>query len=1050
MSSLFILFAFIYAIGQNFTYPASNYRSASNPLYWKNKMPHPGYWQQDIHVTLEATLVDSLNMVDGTEQLEYFNNSPDTLHELYFHLYQNAFQPGSFLDDQYKSNKVPTRFGHYEKNGLGTTVSNIIENGMPVQGEIDNTIMRIKLHQPLLPNTSIKVQMAFKTYFDNGGVRRRMKMFSHDGVTQYDGVHWYPRVSVYDRKFGWTTDQHLEREFYGDFGTFDASLSFPSEYIVEATGELLNENVVLPKELREKLDLKNFAVRKPGITTIIKRDGRMKTWRYHAENVHDFSWVADPSFRIGESSWNGVRCIALVQEPVAWGWQHTAAHIAKVIETYSNDFGKYAWPKIVVADARDGMEYPMLTLCGGIEPENKYVINHEVGHEWFFGMIGNNETYRAMLDEGFTQFLTIWSYNKIDGTYPIHSTNANLFNLKPVRESWCYNGYLRSAMYGDQTTLNTHSDQFNGALGHGGGYGMVYHKTSTMLYNLQYVLGDSLFSAAMKHYFNQWKICHPYVDDFRNSIINFTHVDLNWFFDQWIETSKVIDYKVKHVKPTDQANEYNITFKRKGRMQMPIDFTVYNNEGKAFNFYIPNSDFKKKTQAVVLPKWEGWDNVREEYTAKIHIEGNLKNVVIDTTYRLADVNLLDNAWKCPEKWHFNQETGIVPDRRYYLINWRPDAWFNSIDGVKIGVHLDGNYFAAKHIFDLSMWYNTDLGKDMRYRNQSGFEKYFNFNFNYKNPLVNIDRDMSWSINTRILDGLYLGKIGIEKNFVGNTTVGLYAKAMWRPMQDDLNYLLYPELWNANKWNNTLNLAYLKRYNNYRSAGSFAINLRNSTLFSNYNYSNINAQWLHTINFWKLSLRSRWVANYATGTSIAPESQLMLAGANAEEMMDNKFLRSKAFVDESWLGYAADVNHLQQGGGLNIRAYAGYLAPTTKGNNQYFTFAGTSGTAINVELDFDKIVKIKPPVISKYFSLSTYLFMDAGAINYNGLSTGLMLDDIRMDAGVGTALTIKSWGKYTDIKPFTLRFDMPFFLNATPYDDPSHFKFRWIIGVGRSF
>ena len=1048
---LFFAFAgYLGAQAQNTNFPVSKYRSADNPLYWKNRPPFPGYWQQDIYVNLEASLDDSLNTIDGKENLVYYNNSPDTLHELYFHLYQNAFQPGSYLDDQYKDNKVITNFGHYEKQGLGTTVSSCIEDGNAVAPEIDNTMMRIKLKKPLVPNASVNVQLVFRTYFDNGSMRRRMKMFKHDGVTQYDGVHWYPRVSVYDRKFGWTTDQHLNREFYGDFGTFDVSLSLPSQYILEATGTLLNENEVMPKDLREKLDIKNFAKQKNGITEIIKKDGSRKTWKYHAEDVHDFAWTCDPSYRIGEVDWNGVRCIALAQESAAWGWQHTAAHVAKVIETYSKDFGMYAWPKIVVADARDGMEYPMLTLCGGTEPGSKNVINHEVGHEWFFGMLGNNETYRAMLDEGFTQFLTVWSFDRMDNGYPPHSPKADPFNLKPAREGASYYGYLRSAIQGDNTTLNTHSDQFNGAIGQGGGYGLVYHKTSTMLFNLQYVLGDSLFLRAMSHYFNQWKICHPYVEDFRNSIISYTHVDLNWFFDQWIETSKVIDYEVKKVKRGDAPGEYNVTFKRKGRMQMPIDFTVYNKEGQKFSYYIPNTDFQKHTSATTLPKWQGWDNIREEYTATVKINGKLKNVVIDTSYRLADINLLNNSLKCPEKWHFANQQVIIPDRRYYLINWRPDAWFNSVDGVKIGLHLDGNYFALKDQFDMTMWYNTSLGKDTRFDNKNGFEKYFNFNLNYKNSLTSIDKDMSWNFNGRVLDGLYLGKIGIDKNFPGNVTMSVYAKSMYRPDANDLNYLLYPDQWNAGKWNNTLNFSIVKRYNNYHSTGSYGMSVKSSTLFSNYDYSTFNAQWLHNLNLGKLQMHGRWVANYSTGISIAPESQLMLAGANEEELMENKFLRSKGFVDEAWLGYGNTINHLQEGGGLNLRGYAGYLAPLNKDNNQLYTYMGTAGTAVNLELDFDKLVHFKPPVLRNYFSLSTYLFMDAGSINYNGLNAGLKLDDIRMDAGIGTALTIKSWGKYTEIRPLTLRFDMPFFVNAVPFDESNNFKFRWVVGIGRAF
>lgn len=113
--------------------------------------------------------------------------------------------------------------------------------------------------------------------------------------------------------------------------------------------------------------------------------------------------------------WNGIRVVAIAQEPNAAGWQLSAYFTANVIKVYSQDFGMYAWPKIVVADAKDGMEYSMLTLDNGTYPQHQNLLAHEVGHMWFYGMVGTNETYRAMMDEGFTQFLTVWAMDKIVG-----------------------------------------------------------------------------------------------------------------------------------------------------------------------------------------------------------------------------------------------------------------------------------------------------------------------------------------------------------------------------------------------------------------------------------------------------------------------------------------------------------------------------------------------------------------------------------------------------------------------------------------------------------
>ncbi|MEY4710073.1 MAG: aminopeptidase, partial [Bacteroidota bacterium] len=404
------------------------FQNPSNPHYWKYKKPYEGYWQQDVHYTINAILNEQDELINGQETLVYTNNSPNTLTEAYFHLYQNAVQPGSLTDELYKKNRTKVKYGKYEAQKLGTVIHSIQINPEenPIQEEppyetistpfeIQNTLLKIKLPKPLKPGDSIAFHIDFTTYFDRGSIRRRMKVYDHHGYKHFNGVHWYPRICVYDRKFTWETDQHVEKEFYGDYGLFDIALTLPNHYIPEATGTLVNKDEVLPSALRKQLDIANFKDKPIGSqpSVIIPANGTFKTWRYQAVNVHDFAWTADPTYRIGETTWNGVQCVAIAQENNAAGWQQTAAFTAKVIATYSRDFGMYNYPKIVCADAADGMEYPMITLDGGYYPSHQSLIAHEVGHNWFFGMVGSNETYRAALDEGFTQFLTAWCMRKL-------------------------------------------------------------------------------------------------------------------------------------------------------------------------------------------------------------------------------------------------------------------------------------------------------------------------------------------------------------------------------------------------------------------------------------------------------------------------------------------------------------------------------------------------------------------------------------------------------------------------------------------------------------
>ena len=194
--------------------------------YWKNRKPNAAYWQQDVHYTIQANIDDTKDEITGTETLVYYNNSPDVLTKVYFHLYQNAFQPGSYAHALNEVNNEETKFGKYEALKMGTMVDGFKINGQDVTYVIDNTILIANLAKPLAPGESITFDIKFRTYWDNGTMRRRFKTFSPDGINKhFDGVHWYPRICVYDRKFGWETDQHLGKEFYGDYGVFDVQLN---------------------------------------------------------------------------------------------------------------------------------------------------------------------------------------------------------------------------------------------------------------------------------------------------------------------------------------------------------------------------------------------------------------------------------------------------------------------------------------------------------------------------------------------------------------------------------------------------------------------------------------------------------------------------------------------------------------------------------------------------------------------------------------------------------------------------------------------------------
>lgn len=1040
-------------------HPPNTFRNADNPYYWKNRPPYDGYWQQDVHYRIQARLNETEDLTDGSVTLTYWNNSPDTLREAFFHLYQNAYEAGSYLEKLERAQGGEAWDTTVRK---GTDILAFTVDGLEAAREVDNTVMRVTLPRPLPPGERTTFEYTFRTHWASG--YRRMKLYNVWGYKHFDGTHWYPRISVYDRQHGWDTYQHLGSELYGDFGTFDVELDMPNNMVVEATGWLQNPEEVLPEELRAKLDIRNFKDKpwneKP--SEIIPYDASIrKKWIYHAENVHDFAFTADPTYRIGESEWNGVKCVAMAEEPHASKWQNAADYCAKVIRSHSTHFGMYAYPKMVVADAYDGMEYPMLTLDSGNDPNYRGLFVHEIGHNWFYGMVGNNETYRAMLDEGFTQFLTAFGLEDIDGdTMVTEAPKSNYernFTLPSLaREEEVYYGYMSDAIRWNVPPIDTHSDEFGYYEKQGyDGYGHVYAKTATMLYNLQYVLGDTLFQDAMKHYVDQWKIAHPTVEDFRNSIISYTHADLNWFFDQWITTDKRLDYSVRGVKNRGDDAGQEIRFRRNGDMQMPLDFTVIGRDGSRRDFHIPNTWFQKSTSATVLPRWIGYDDLQRDYTAHVNIPSGIADVLIDTTFRLADCYQPNNSLKLPFDAGFDHHIRNRPDRRVYEGFVRPDLWWNGFDGLKAGVHFHSGWMRYKHKLWISTWINTGMAQHLPDDGPSVGYDPISFNLIYENGTEKLLRGSKVEVAARMLDGLERYAAAFQWDLPnGHTTLRSSMRFLLRRSSDDLRYLIHPEEWEPDALNSAWDNSVKHRYDYRNGEGKVQLNIRNSSIGSVNAFAQATLTAINENRLGGLKLHTRCILQFGTGNT-PRESQLFLAGASPEEMMENKYTRSVGFIPNDWLGYGADVNHFHAGGGLGLRGYAGYLAPELSENNEtMLTYRGNSGGALNAELDVDGLFRLRPKATRDWLHIDAYLFGDVGSMGYRQVSdagtTYLVLAPPRADAGAGVALTIKRFWRLVDINPLTIRFDAPLVLSNIPSGETDHVAFRYVIGINRSF
>lgn len=1044
-----------------------DYRSATNPLYWKNRKPYEGYWQQDVHYNINADLNDSTDVISANEELTYWNNSPYDLSFVYFHLYSNAQNKDSYASDLYKSNGYSLKYGKYRDKDLGTKVESMQVDGKELKTELDNTVMKVWLPKPVKSGESVTFTIKFKTYFDKEAIRNRMKVFNSFGSKQYDIVHWYPRISVFDRKMAWDTHQHMDHEFYGDFGSFHVELSLPNNYICDGTGVMINESEMLPDTLRKKLDISNF-LKKPWNSppsVIIKKDGTKKTWKFSAINVHDVAYTCDPNYRIGESKIEDIRCIALVQEPHAAGWYNASSYLTKIIEVNAYNIGPYHYPKMISADAMDGMEYPMITLNGGYDPGYRGLFIHELTHNWFFGMVGSNETYRPSLDEGFTQFYTADTYQFIDGPFEIDGKPKPKGLMekyvaeytKPVKvvDADMYTPYYNANVTKDeQVTLNTHGDDFNGGIRHGGGYSQVYFKTAVMLKNLEYVLGRALFDKAMQFYFYQWKFCHPYPEDFRNSITQFTGQDLNWFFDEWMETTKTIDYKIGKIKYKGNGN-YNITFKRKGSMEMPLDFAVIDGNDSARHYYIPNTWFEKPTNATTLPRWIGWGpKLRTSYTASINVNSGIKNVIIDPSKRMADIDMTNNMKKGRINVRLDSKVYNPPNWKQYDMRLRPSVWYNGYDGVKIGVALSGDYLMTKHVFDLTGWFSSGfLQSWIKSSDRVNNYNPLSFILNYKTSLNRYIRKTNFYSQFKALDGLAGATIGLEKKS-NNERFRFYThyKGMLRDIQPDMIYLINPTEWGYQKFNSAMHFGFDHNYRYKRGTGSINFNTRAAAFTNDYDYSAMTLCVVNKNDLGKININTRVFGQFGFGKIMPSESMLFVAGANNEELMDNKFTRSYGMIPRDWGGYGDVTNHFTAGGGLNLRGYSGYLLAEKNADGSIsYQYKGSTGAAFNTEIEFGELFSFMNRLSFKNtIKIQPYLFGDVGVINTNKPGETIVMSDVMADAGVGATFNIMRWGQLSGLKPLTIRFDMPFFITRLPYAEKDYVQFRWMIGINRAF
>lgn len=581
-------------------------------------------WQQRAEYKMDVELNDENHKLTGTQELTYYNNSPDELNEVFYHLFFNAFQPGSMMDVRSQSiedpdSRVGDRIGNLTPDKQGYLhVKSLKMDGKKVEFEEVGTILEVKLPKGIKPGSNVKFEMEFE-----GQVPlqiRRSGRNNKEGIA-YSMSQWYPKMCEYDYE-GWHANPYVGREFHGVWGDFEVNITMDKEFIIGGTGVLQN-----PNEIGYGYAEDESKVKRP--------DGDKLTWNFKAEDVHDFVWAADEDYVHDKVSMkNGPDLHFFYQNDtsIVDNWKELQDFAPQVFEYMNEHFGKYPYSTYSVIQGGDGgMEYPMATLITG--KRNKMslfgVFVHEAAHSWYQGVLATNESLYEWMDEGFT-------------SYASEEVMAHLFD-KPKEEKHrnAYGGYYYIVDQGKENPMVTHADHYETNLA----YGIAaYSKGQVFVEQLKYVVGEEVLKQALLTYFDTWKFKHPNPNDFKRVVEKESGLELDWYFQYFVESTRTIDYAVKEVRK--DGNSTYITLEKIGLTPMPIDVQVTYTDGSTEMFYIPLRIMRgeKPAQGQERTVLEDWPWVEQYYLFEIARKAeDISSIEIDPSRRMADIELENNS-----------------------------------------------------------------------------------------------------------------------------------------------------------------------------------------------------------------------------------------------------------------------------------------------------------------------------------------------------------------------------------------------------------------------
>ena len=580
------------------------------------------YWQQAVDYSMEVDLDVETANYSGTQTLRYTNNSPETLHKVFYHLYFNAFQPGSEMAIRLKNAADKNRRFDIDLDSLTLdqqgflNVTGLTQNGVPVKTVFSETILEVELNEPIGPGQQATFALRFDGHVPD--VIRRAGKNSSEGVA-FSMAQWYPKMAEYDIE-GWNTDPYTGREFHGVWGDFDVKISIDKDYTIAASGYLQNaEDIGKGYSLREKPKAKRGKV----------------TWHFVAPQVHDFTWAADDNYV--HDTYPGPNGVTLHffyknNPEIVENWKKLQPDTAALMAYYNEKIGDYPYKQYSVVQGGDGgMEYAMLTLItGGRNYGSLFgVTAHELAHSWFQHVLATNETKHEWMDEGFTSFISSLASNEVlkqNRDFPLEGS---------------YRGYYNLAASGVEMPQSTNANRY----AHNYAYeSTAYNKGAVFLGQLGYLVGNDVLFDILRTYYAEWKFKHPQPNDLRRIAERISGLQLQWYLTDWTQTTNKVDYGITSVE--GGADTTVVSLKRKELMPMPLEILVVYKDGSSELHYIPIGLMRGEKTNPYSIEWavhKDWVWGNPMYSLVLNFpKDQIETIIIDPSNLMADVDKSDN------------------------------------------------------------------------------------------------------------------------------------------------------------------------------------------------------------------------------------------------------------------------------------------------------------------------------------------------------------------------------------------------------------------------